>query len=78
MPILNAAKPVLGRTSCLRMSVCFGTSERKKKKKKKNQKSELKMNNFGPGLTLLQIALSPHTHYKQTNGSVNLISNESA
>lgn len=74
--MLNVAKIVVGRTSCLILSVCFGPSKRKKKQKE-NQKSELKMNNFGPGLSLLQTALPPHINYLQTNGSVGYISNGS-
>lgn len=75
MPVLNAAKLVVGRASCLIMSVCFEPSKRKKKQKK-NQKTELKMNNLGPRLHLLQIVLPPHTHYVQTNASVSHFSNE--
>lgn len=49
--MFNADKPAGGRTSCLKMSVCFGPSEKKKRKNK--QIKELKVSKFGPGLTLL-------------------------
>lgn len=62
MPMLNADKPVVERTSCLKMLVSFKPSE-EKKGNLKIKKNELKMNSFGPGLTLLQITLPSHTHY---------------
>ena len=34
MPIFNAAKPVVGRTSCQKMLVCLGPSERKRLKER--------------------------------------------
>ena len=44
VPIFNAVKPVVGRTSCLKLSICFGPLERKRQegKGRKERKEERK------------------------------------